>query len=170
MDTIISYIDQHQGEFWIAFGFTVLAVEVLFFGMTTIVLMFSGLGALITGLLMLAGVLPATWLAGIAGFGINSAIITTILWKPLRRLQGKRAPVRDKSSDLIGLEFVLEQDVKALQPGKIRYSGISWRVEIDPEAGVDLIAAGQRVIVASVDVGIFRIKPLSTALGEKPAA
>lgn len=157
---IIDYINQHQGEFWIAFGFTILAVEVLFFGMTTVVLMFAGLGALMTGLMMLAGLLPETWLAGIAGFGINSAIITTILWKPLRYLQGKRAPKRDKSSDLIGLEFVLEQDVKMHAPGTIRYSGINWRVEIDPETGVNSIAAGQRVAVSSVDVGIFRIKPV----------
>lgn len=156
---IIDYINQHQGEFWIAFGFAVLAIEVLFFAMTTIVLIFAGLGSLTTGLMMLAGLLPETWLAGIAGFGINSALITTLLWKPLRHLQGKRAPKRDKSSDLIGLEFILEQDIKTHVPGKIRYSGIDWRVVIDPEAAIESIAAGQRVTVVSVDVGIFRVKP-----------
>lgn len=165
---IIDYINQHQGEFWIAFGFTILAIEVLFFAMTTIVLMFSGLGALMTGLMMLAGLLPETWLVGIAGFGINSAIITALLWKPLRHLQGKRAPKRDQSSDLIGLEFILEQDVKMHVPGKIRYSGVDWRVEIDPdpEVEIDVIAAGQRVIVSSVDVGIFRVKPVLRKLSE----
>lgn len=157
---IIDYINQHQGEFWIAFGFAILAVEVLFFGMTTIVLLFGGLGALITGLMMLAGMLPETWLVGIAGFGINSAVITAILWKPLQRLQGKRVPDQDKSSDLIGLEFVLEKDIQLHKPGKIRYSGINWRVEIDPGADIDSIAAGQRVTVTSVEVGIFRIKPI----------
>lgn len=160
MDMIIDYINQHQGEFWIAFGFTVLAVEVLFFSMTTIVLMFSGLGALVTGLMMLVGLLPETWLVGIAGFGINSAIITTLLWKPLRHLQGKRTPNRDRSSDFIGLEFVLEQDVTAHTPSRLRYSGVDWRVEIDSEVEADLIPAGQRVAVSSVDVGIFRIKPV----------
>lgn len=168
MDMIIDYINRHQGEFWIAFGFTVLAVEVLFFAMTTIVLIFAGLGALATGLMMLAGLLPETWLAGISGFGINSAIITLSLWKPLRHLQGKRAPKPDKSSDFIGLEFVMEQTIKLRAPGKLRYSGVDWRIEIDPEAGIGEIPAGQRVMVSAVEVGVFRVKPVMKEAGASP--
>lgn len=156
---VIDYLNHHQGEFWIAVGFLLLAIEVLVMGMASGVLLFAGLGALATGLLMLAGVVPETWLAGIAGLGISSGLITALLWKPLRRLQGTHAPSRDTSSDLIGLEFVAEQDMTPLQPGAKRYSGIQWRVEIDQDAGVDAIAAGQRVIVTSVDVGVFRVKP-----------
>ena len=157
---IVDYINHHHAEFWIAAGFLLLAIEVLVMGMASGVLLFAGLGALATGILMLAGVLPETWVAGIAGFGISSGVITTLLWKPLRRMQGNRAPGRDTSSDLIGLEFLAEQDITPLQPGAKRYSGIQWRVEIDKDAGADAIHAGQRVVVTSVDVGIFRVKPL----------
>jgi hypothetical protein len=155
---IIDYINHHLGEFWIAAGFLLLTAEVLIMGMASGVLLFAGLGALATGMLMLAGVLPETWAAGISSFGISSGVITALLWKPLRRMQGGRALGKNTSSDLIGLEFVAEQDITPLAPGTKRYSGIQWRVEIDKDAGVDAIHAGQRVAVTSVDVGIFRVK------------
>jgi len=52
---------------------------------------------------------------------------------------------------------VLQQDVTALQPGQHRYSGVDWKVELDADAG-DQLNAGQRVVVTSVDAGIFRVK------------
>jgi hypothetical protein len=75
-------------------------------------------------------------------------------------MQGKRTPRKDVSSDFTGLEFVLEQDITTLAPGSKRYSGVEWKVEIDKDAGVDNIPAGQRVVVVSVEVGLFRVKPV----------
>lgn len=155
---ISDYINQHLAEFWMAVGFFLLAIEVLFLGMATGMLLFIGLGALTTGLLMFVGVLPDTWLVGLASTGVSAGIITILLWKPLKRLQGNRKPSRDKSSDLIGHEFVLNGDVETLKPGITRFSGVDWRVEIAPEAGATSILAGQRVTVVSVDVGVFRVK------------
>jgi len=161
---INEYINHYQSEFWITSGLVILVIEVIFLGMLTGgVLLFTGLGALATGLLMSVGLLPETWPVGIAATGINSGVIAALLWKPLRRLQGERKPIRDKSSDLIGLEFVLKQDIELLTPGKTRYSGIDWRVEIAAEAGVKSISTDQKVVVASVDVGVFYVKPASTA-------
>ena len=127
---ILDYINHHHGEFWVAVGFLLLAIEVLVMGMASGVLLFAGLGALATGILIQVGVLPETWVAGVSSLGISSGVITILLWKPLRRIQGNRAPGKDTSSDLIGLEFVAEQDVTALTPGSQRYSGIQWRVEL----------------------------------------
>ena len=156
---IAEYINTHHAEFWIAIGFLLLVLEVIT-GLTVGVFLFAGLGALITGLLMLASILPETWTAGIASIGICSGIITALLLKPLRQLQGNRAPGKDNSSDFIGLEFPIEQDIKTQQPGVKRYSGIDWRVEIDKSAGVDEMTAGQHVVVTSIDVGVFRVKPV----------
>lgn len=156
---IIEYIHNHQSEFWIILGFTLLVLEVVT-GFTTGVLLFGGLGGLIAGLLMLIGIVPETWTAGVASAGISSGIIAAILWIPLRNLQGGRDAGKDNSSDLIGYEFVSEQDIDLLNPGSKRYSGIEWRVEIAKEAGVNEISAGQRLVVSSVDVGVFKVKPL----------
>lgn len=161
---IIDYIHSHQAEFWITVGFLILAVEILLMGLSTIVLMFVGFGALITGLLMLLGLLPDTWTTGVSSLGICSGLSALVLWRPLKKMQGEREPSRDQSSDFIGLEFDCEQDINAQQPGSYRYSGVQWRVELDKEAGVDNIASGTRVVVTSIDVGLFRVKP--TAIPE----
>ncbi len=154
---IADYIVSHQAEFWLLFGFAMLAIEVVT-GFTTGVFLFAGLGALTTGVLMSSGLLPETWIAGISCTGISSGIITLLLWRPLKNLQGDRATEKDNSSDLVGHEFVVESDISVNKPGSTNYSGISWKVEIDKDAGINTIQAGQRVSVSSVEVGVFKVK------------
>ncbi|MGB5276264.1 MAG: NfeD family protein [Gammaproteobacteria bacterium] len=154
---ISDYIVSHQTEFWLMFGFIMLALEVVT-GFTTGVFLFGGLGALTTGLLMSFGMLPVTWIAGVSCTGISSGIATLLLWKPLKKLQGDRPAGKDNSSDLVGHEFVVDSDIAINKPGATKYSGITWKVEIDKEAGVDTIEAGQRVSVTSVEVGVFKVK------------
>ena len=154
---IADYIASHLSGFWLALGFVLLAIEVVT-GFTIGIFLFAGLGALTTGLLMAVGMLPETWIAGISCTGISSGVITSILWRPLKKLQGNRPAQKDNSSDLIGHEFVVESDITRDNPGKIHYSGISWRVEIDKNVGIDTISAGQRVSVTSVEVGVFSVK------------
>jgi membrane protein implicated in regulation of membrane protease activity len=156
---IADYINSHQAEFWIILGFGLLVMEVVT-GLTTGILLFGGLGALATGLIMIVGLLPETWTAGLASTGIGSAIIAALLWRPLRNIQGGRDVAKDNSSDIVGYEFIVEQDIEPLNPGRKQYSGIPWRVEIDPQCGVERITSGQRVVVTSVDVGVFWVKPL----------
>jgi membrane protein implicated in regulation of membrane protease activity len=154
---VIDYIVNHQSEFWLVFGFGMLAIEVVT-GFSTGVFLFAGLGAVTTGVLMSLGVLPETWVSGVSCTGISTGIITALLWKPLKRLQDDRPAQKDNSSDLVGYEFVVESDITPLNPGSTKYSGISWKVEIDKDAGVDTIEAGQRVSVSSVEVGVFKVK------------
>ena len=155
---IVDYIVGHQAEVWMLIGFSMLAIEVLT-GFTTGVFLFGGLAALTTGGLMSFGILPETWIAGIACTGISSGVITMLMWKPLKKLQGGRAIEKDNSSDLIGYEFVVESDITVDKPGATDFSGVRWKVEIAGDAGVDAIAAGQTVRVCSVEVGVFKIKP-----------
>ncbi|MDH5710896.1 MAG: NfeD family protein [Gammaproteobacteria bacterium] len=157
---MIEYIQTHQSGFWIASGFLLLVIEALLFGFATIILLFAGLGALITGLLMSAGILSETWIAGISCFGISTGVASALLWKPLSKLQNNNVDTKKQSSDLIGYQFVLNDDVSFMSNSNHRYSGVDWRVELDDSAGVDSISAGQRVAVASVDAGVFRVKPV----------
>jgi membrane protein implicated in regulation of membrane protease activity len=154
---MLEYINENMSGFWIALGFALLAAEVLLFGFTTIIFLFAGLGALISGLLMSAGVIPETWVAGTASFGITTGICSTLLWKPLMAMQNKAAPPQKPSSDIIGLEFVLMEDISTTAPGTYRYSGIDWKVEIDASCELDSLAKGDRVSVVSVDVGVLRV-------------
>jgi len=155
---MIEYFDSNQYAFWFTLGFALLVVEALVFGFTSGVLLFTGIGALLTGGLLWSGLLPASWLNGIACFGICSGVSAALLWKPLLKFQNFDVPEKDNSSDMIGRKFRLEQDISLTQPGSTRYSGVDWRVEIDPDGDRDVIVAGTRVVVSSVDAGVFRVR------------
>jgi len=155
---MIDYINSHMSGFWIAVGFVLLAAEVLVFGFTTIIFLFAGLGALAAGLMMSAGIIPETWIAGTASFGIATGVISTVLWKPLKAMQDKAAPSRKPTSDLVGLEFVLADDVSTTTVGHYRYSGIDWKVDLDSSSEATELVKGERVAVVSVDVGVLRVK------------
>lgn len=154
---MMDYINNNLSGFWIGLGFALLAAEVLLFGFGTIIFLFAGLGAVITGLLMSVGVVPETWVAGTASFGISTGISSAILWKPLMAMQNKSTQKREQTSDIVGLEFVLEQDIGITTAGNYRYSGMDWKVEIDSNSALDAISKGQRVVVAAVEVGLLRV-------------
>ncbi len=156
---MIDYINSNLSGFWIAVGFLLLVLEALVFGFSTIVFLFAGIGALVTGLLMMAGILPQTWVAGISAFGISTGVATALLWKPFRALQDSGGQTARSQSDFVGLEFRLEQPLKRGQPGSYRYSGIEWKLEIDDACGVEEIPSGNRVRVVAVEVGRFRVCP-----------
>lgn len=154
---MMDYINNNLSGFWIGLGFALLAAEVLLFGFGTIIFLFAGLGAVITGLLMSVGVVPETWVAGTASFGISTGISSAILWKPLMAMQNKSTQKREQASDIVGLEFVLEQDIGITTAGNYCYSGMDWKVEIDSNSALDAISKGQRVVVAAVEVGLLRV-------------
>jgi len=108
-------------------------------------------------LLMMSGLLPETWIAGIACFGIATGVGSTLLWKPLKAMQDHAEPDKKPQSDLVGLEFVLMMNIDVTNPGKHRYSGIEWRVEIDTGSASEQLTKGQRVRVVSVDAGLLRV-------------
>ena len=153
---MIEYINNHIPGFWIALGFALMAAEVLLFGFTTIIFLFAGLGALTSGLLMMVGVLPETWIAGTACFGIATGVFGLLLWKPLQKMQNAK-PQKEQSSDFDGLEFVLLSDISTTSSGKYRYSGVDWKVEIDSGSGTDRLNKGERVVVVSTRVGVFQV-------------
>ncbi len=154
---INDYIINHQAEFWIVLGFLFLVIEVST-GFVSGVFLFAGIGAVISGLLMMFGILPETWIAGIASTGIASGLSVAILWKPLKRLQGSKAPEKDNSSDLVGHEFELSSPLSETTDSKTAYSGVTWKVELDPSSVKSSIDAGERVVVSSVEVGVFKVK------------
>jgi membrane protein implicated in regulation of membrane protease activity len=158
---MLEYINNNLSGFWIALGFALLAAEVLLFGFTTIIFLFAGLGALTTGLLMEVEILPLTWTAGTACFGIATGLSSAILWKPLRKLQEAATPQTRQKSDIVGYEFVLTEDITRTRTGSHRYSGVDWKVEIDSGSEDDVLAKGDRVVVVSVDVGLFRVKRMT---------
>jgi membrane protein implicated in regulation of membrane protease activity len=157
---MIEYFNTHLYAFWFVAGFVLLGIELLVLGFSTGFVLFLGIAALVTGGLVWAEVIPLTWLSTIATFAISSVVVSAVLWRPFKALQENQAvPEKDNTSDLIGHEFRLGEEVTLQKPGKTRYSGIEWRVDIDKTFVGNSIDAGLLVKVVSVDAGRFYVVP-----------
>jgi len=157
----MEYFAEHQHAGWFTLGFILLGVEMLVLGFSTGFVLFIGLAALLTGGFIWYDIIPQTWLAGVACFGISSVVISALLYKPLKSLQNNDGEdKKDASSDIIGLEFRIEQDINSLNAGVTKYSGIDWKVEIDKSAEIEELNSGTLVKVVSVDVALFRVVPV----------
>ncbi len=156
---MIDYLAANQAVFWFALGFLLLAIEVVAFAFGSGVLIFGSIGALVAGAVFWAGLLPETWLNGVAVFAVASILSAVLLWKPLKSMQQGAAMGQDRSSDLIGHEFRLDQDISQQNSGTTRYSGIDWRVVIDDDSSMVSIKSGAKVRVSRVDAGVFYVVP-----------
>lgn len=155
---MIELINNNLSGFWFTLGFVLLAIEILAFAFGTGVLLFGGIGALITGALMATGVVPATWLAGVACFSIASVVTALLLWWPLKKLQSGAELGQDRSSDLIGHTFYLDTDLTPRQPSQTRYSGVDWKVLLADASEEDFLGSGTKVTVTAVNAGIFQVQ------------
>ena len=155
MDSLFS----NQATLWLALGFLLLAIEAVAFGFGSGLLLFGSLGAIVTGALVWFTLVPDNFVSAVACFAISTTLLTLILWKPLKRLQSGAELGHDRSSDLIGHSFILSTDINQDLPGNQKYSGINWRVEPAQELTDKFIAAGTRVSVTAVSVGVFYVEP-----------
>ena len=155
MDSLFS----NQATLWLALGFLLLAIEAVAFGFGSGLLLFGSLGAIVTGALVWFTLVPDNFVSAVACFAISTTLVTLILWKPLKRLQSGAELGHDRSSDLIGHNFILSTDINQDLPGNQKYSGINWRVEPAEELTDKFIAAGTRVSVTAVSVGVFYVEP-----------
>ncbi|MEO5329121.1 MAG: NfeD family protein [Magnetococcus sp. THC-1_WYH] len=158
--TILTYLDTHRDALWFTVGFGLLAVEAGVLGFSSGMLLFTGMGAVITGLMITSGLLSGATVPAIAWFSIISLGLAAAFWKWFLRFQKRPSSPPREVSDLIGLRFILQQDISPLESGVERYSGIDWKVVPDPAHAVGIITRGTPVEVVSLDAGIFRVRPV----------
>ena len=149
------WIFDDTAQILMAIGILMAVVDIVILGFATFFLTLIGLAVLTTGLLLNFGIMADSWTNILVSVAVLSALYTAVLWKPLSRLQQDKKP-KTVTSDLIGLQFVLETDVTAENPGMYLYSGVNWKVESDSD-----LTAGAKVEVVEVQVGTMRVKPTS---------
>lgn len=155
---MLTFLQGHQVEFWIALGALTLIIELTVLGAGSFVLLFMGLGALATGALIAGGLLPELWVAGAGAFGGLSCFFGVALWRPLRRFSEGEKPPPGQSSDFLGLRFRLPEPLVAGGSVSIRYSGVTWElVSPDLEANESL-DQGLEVTVVGVEPGRFMVE------------
>ena len=151
----LSLFNLPLAESLFALGVGLLVIEIVFLGFATFVLFFVGLALLITGGLMVVGVLPdSTEIAvfAVALLSIGSAIL---LWRPLKGLQIPDSE-REIEVGFVGHRFQLNEDISPNEPGSYSYSGVEWSVtSAEPLVKSTMVkvvhAEVGRLIVASVE-------------------
>ncbi|KKA43877.1 activity regulator of membrane protease YbbK [Salinivibrio sp. ML198] len=150
----------YLAELTVIVGLLLLAVEVWLLGLSTIVLLATGVAAILVGLLAMVGVVPETVTALFSSTGIGAGLLTAMLWRPLKQLQrGGRRP-DNRHSDFIGLILTLSEPLSREQPSTIKYSGVTWQLRLSSAAGDCTLLAGEQVKVVGVDVGRFTVEPI----------
>ena len=137
-------------------GLLLLATEIILLGFGTFVLLFLGLALLVSGLLIMGGLIPDTLAAATWSTGISAVVITAVLWKPLRNMQSKEpsAPESNSGDFANDVEFELDADVSLNGGTQYRYSGIDWKVKSKTP-----LVSGTRVRVVRKEVGVFWVEP-----------
>lgn len=133
-------------------GLALLAVEVLVLGISTFVLLFTGIGLLLTALSMYVGWLPTTWQWALVATTLYTLLTGVILWPILKRAQ-KTPEHKTVNSDLIGHSFLLPEDVAPDKSVSYRFSGIEWRL-----VTTETLAKGTLVEVVNLQVGELFIR------------
>ncbi len=144
--------------FWLVFGLSLLGLEAAFSG---VVLVFFGIGALLTALVaVFAG--PEVQLAV---FSVVSIVLLTVFRKRLRdRLQRTRGTpeAEDPMAHLIGRTALVVAEVAAHGGrGRIEIQGSSWTCASTPETSAP-IAAGQSVRIVKHDGIVLTVEALSS--------
>ena len=140
-------------------GIALLAIEMLVFAFSSFILFFVGLACLITGLLMILGLLPPSLTIAFLAVAILSGLLAVMLWKPLKNMQN-HVDHTPASGDLVGHSFVLTGDVAPGQTINYRYSGIEWRIKSE-----QVLSAGTEVEVTIANVGEFTVAAKEKADG-----
>ncbi|MDP7593202.1 MAG: NfeD family protein [Litorilituus sp.] len=152
----MQYFFEHHDHFWYLVAGLSFVIELSIMGLSG-PLFFFAIASLITGFLVGIGLIPS-WQAEILTLGLSTALITAVLWKPLKRLQNSKSKT-DDSSDMIGLQVPASADI-TLNGGSIRYSGIDWQARLAEEANVDLIDNQSQCQVVAIKGNTMLVKPL----------
>ncbi len=160
MEAIIEYFSQHHSNLYFAIAGVSLILEIGVIGLSG-PLLFFGVGAAITGVLVSLGVVSG-WEWEVLSLGVFTMVSALCLWKPLKRLQGSERKVKDDSSDLIGQTVPVSETVTATG-GSVRHSGINWTARLDSSAPEHSIVTGTRVVITQVDGNIMIVSSIQKA-------
>ncbi|WP_286262880.1 NfeD family protein [Thalassotalea atypica] len=149
------FVENHDKLLY-AIGGLSLVIELSIMGLSGPLLFFA-LGCIFTGLLV-TFVGLSSWEYEALSVGLSSIAFAALLWKPLKKLQGKGAAI-DTSSDMIGKHVAVSETISN-NAGSIRYSGINWQARLSPESERAEIAVGENVEIIGVNGTIMLVNTI----------
>jgi len=149
------FLESHQ-LIWYAIAGLSLVIELGIMGLSGPLLFFA-LASVTTGILVHIGLVDG-WQSEILVVGILTAVITVLLWKPLKNMQKSRSEV-DNSSDMIGLKVPSSSEI-SINGGTIRYSGIDWQARLADSASVESISDKSQCKIVAITGNTMLVEPL----------
>ncbi len=150
-----TFLESHQLIWWAIAGLS-LVFELGVMGLSGPLLFFA-IASVITGVLVSFGLIDG-WQSEVLVVGLLTAVITLVLWKPLKAMQNSRSKT-DDSSDMIGLQVPVTEDITK-EAGNIRYSGINWNARLAEDADVDVIENNRICTIVAVTGTTMLVKPI----------
>lgn len=160
-------IQNNLAEITAIVGLLFLLLEIWILGLSTILLLMSGISTISTAFLIWVGVLPATLTTVFSFSGVGAGVLTYFLWTPLKRWQVSEYRDFNIHSDFIGLTFLLTSQFDTSHPISVRYSDANWKLVLAPDHSNSVVNPGDTVKVISVDIGRFIVIPETTQLNSK---
>ncbi|KGJ90858.1 NfeD family protein [Colwellia psychrerythraea] len=147
---------ENQQLIWYAIAGLSLVLELGIMGLSGPLLFFA-IASVITGVLINIGLIEG-WQSQILVVGILTAIITLVLWKPLKNMQNSRSKT-DDSSDMVGLQVPVFDSVTN-DSGSIRYSGINWNARLADDVDVAVIENNSMCTIVAITGTTMLVKPV----------
>ncbi|MCP4990366.1 MAG: NfeD family protein [Colwellia sp.] len=151
-----TFLESHQLIWWAIAGLS-LVVELGVMGLSGPLLFFA-FASMITGVLISFGFVEG-WQSEVLVVGVLTAIITLVLWKPLKKMQNSRSKT-DNSSDMIGLQVPVSEAITTTA-GSIRYSGVNWQARLAEGVELEVIESNSQCIITEIAGTTMLVKPIS---------
>jgi len=152
----MDYFLENPDHLWYLIAGISFIIELSIMGLSGPLLFFA-IGSLLTGTLVSIGIVDG-WQGQILAVGLLTALITAILWKPLKSLQNSKEK-NDNSSDMVGLKVPVSTEITAIA-GTIRYSGINWQARLADEANVVSINEQSQCVIVAITGNTMLVKPI----------
>ena len=141
--------------YWLIGGAALLALEA--FGIPGIGALFAGLAAIVTGLLIEFGALPADdLLAQGATFFLATVLFAALLWKKLKNW--RLSPGGPRYRNMVGDEAIVVDALSGDFTGNVRWSGTVMQARLQHGTVAEL-PIGARAVITAVDGNVLIVAP-----------
>jgi membrane protein implicated in regulation of membrane protease activity len=149
------FLENHDQLFYLIAGISFI-IELTVLGLSGPLLFFA-IACVFTGILINLNLLES-WQGQWLSVGLLTALITTVLWKPIKRFQNSGGGA-DTSSDMIGKQVPSSSEITHVN-GHVRFSGIDWSARLASDCQVDAVKANTSCIITGVEGNVMLVKPL----------
>lgn len=115
--------------FFCLVGLALVAAELLIFQLSVFWFLFIGAGALLASAILYV-LQVQDWTIAMALFAFSSIVVTALGYRPLKRGQLARAPMR--GNDAIGQSVRVLVTISPEQEGVVHWSGADWQARLVP--------------------------------------